>query len=837
MTSSAAAPFLPHFPETVPLREPTARRRVRWALIFGAWTAYGLAQGLLMKVTLAGMRWWWAVEICTGVAWFWAVLTPGIVWIQRRIEEAHLGKLGALAAHVVIAPAVALLVTVVRQKLEWTLSPLDVGGLLPSYVYWLDVNVLTYAMVVVVAWAVGLHKQYRDRTVRTHMLEVQLARAQLQFLGLQLQPHFLFNCLNAISELAHEAPVAAERMLRQLHTLLRLSLERAGQDEVTLEEELASLDPYFDIQRARFSEWLTVQLEIEHGARLALVPHLILQPLVENAIRHGLAVRSAPGTVGVRAWVTGARLHLEVLDNGVGLAPTRTSFRPGIGLKNAKNRLTQLYGDDHRFELRSGENGGTAVGLEIPFRSRALLADQPPPDWSATGEWSMMSPQRLWSTPAAGTPVPTPVPGQSTAAAMAQSRWNGLEANEVFGDATPSLARTASVTERVDHASAAASDSALGEAPVVKPGRESPRLSARGWLAIGGVWLLSAILWSLQVYYFAVARGLPEEGEKIQYILTHLVSAAAWALFTPIVLWLARRLRIGRRNWAVRIAIHSVLAVGVATAHVAIVRSTGLMGDFGLFSSLSFNQISGNVFIYFALLAWSHGRDFYAWYRERDVAAARLEAAIARSRYQTLCVQLRPQFLLGTIELLARLVHEDVNRTERLIARLADVLRLTLDAAGERQTSLRRELELVRAYVDVHDLGVRPGTSLTLHVAPETLSVQLPNRLLRTLIDDLLMGSGGVVPPESVAVTVESERLVGGATRVRVHAATSDGDAAEAGRPGGWAEAVEKATLAERDRKVSLYFPDSMTAIVLLADRDAEASRDSAPALLSAQPA
>jgi len=183
-------------------------------------------------------------------------------------------------------------------------------------------------------------------------------------------------------------------------------------------------------------------------------------------------------------------------------------------------------------------------------------------------------------------------------------------------------------------------------------------------------------------------------------------------------------------------------------------------------------------------------------------------------------------------------VHEDVNRTERLIARLADVLRLTLDAASERQTSLRRELELVRAYVDVHDLGVRPGTSLTLHVAPETLSVQLPNRLLRTLIDDLLMGSGGVVAPESVAVTVESARLVGGATRVRVHAATPDGsDAAEAGRPGGWAEAVEKATLAERDRKVSLYFPDSMTAIVLLADRDAEASRDSAPALLSAQPA
>src|SRR5688500_5701080 len=463
MTSSAAAPFLHHFPDTVPVRDSAAKRWRRRALVFGAWTAYGLSQGVLYKVTLdEGTLWSWAVTICVGVAWFWALLTPGIAWIQRRIDEAHLGRLGALAAHAVIAPAVALVVTVARHRLTTALSPLDIGPMLPNYVYWLDVHILTYAMVVAAAWAFGLHRQYRDRTVRTHLLEVQLARAQLQFLGLQLQPHFLFNCLNAISELAHEARVAAERMLRQLHTLLRLSLERVGQDEVTLDEELASLDPYFDIQRARFSEWLTVHLEVEPGARLALVPHLILQPLVENAIRHGLAVRSAPGTVGVRAWVTESRLHVEVCDNGVGLAPTRTSFRPGIGLKNAKNRLTQLYGDDHRFELRSGEDGGTVVALEIPYRSRALLADQPPPDWSATGEWSMIPPQRLWSTPAAGTPVP----GQSLGAAVAQSRWNGLEASEVFAEAPPIPAvAAAELTGRID---------GLPEAPPPSLGETNP---------------------------------------------------------------------------------------------------------------------------------------------------------------------------------------------------------------------------------------------------------------------------------------------------------------------------------------------------------------------------
>ena len=127
MTSSAAAPFLPHFPESVPVGEPARRRRVRWALIFSAWTVYGLSQGVLMKVTLASYTWQWAIEICTGVALFWALLTPGIVWIQRRIEEAKLGTFGAFIAHGIIAPAVALLVTMVRQRLTTALSPVDIG--------------------------------------------------------------------------------------------------------------------------------------------------------------------------------------------------------------------------------------------------------------------------------------------------------------------------------------------------------------------------------------------------------------------------------------------------------------------------------------------------------------------------------------------------------------------------------------------------------------------------------------------------------------------------------------------------------------------------------------
>ena len=229
MTSSAAAPFLPHFPDTVPGRESASRRWVRWALIFAAWTVVRSVAGpsheghAQRHDLVVGGRDLHRSRVVLGAAH--AQASFGSSAASRTRTSA--GSV-ALAAHAVIAPAVALIVTMVRNRLTVALSPLDVGQLLPSYVYWLDVNVLTYAMVVVAAWALGLHRQYRDRTVRTHMLEVQLARAQLQFLGLQLQPHFLFNCLNAISELAHEAPVAAERMLRQLHTLLRLVARACG---------------------------------------------------------------------------------------------------------------------------------------------------------------------------------------------------------------------------------------------------------------------------------------------------------------------------------------------------------------------------------------------------------------------------------------------------------------------------------------------------------------------------------------------------------------------------------------------------------------------------------
>jgi signal transduction histidine kinase len=197
----------------------------------------------------------------------------------------------------------------------------------------------------------------------------RLMEARLVSLKLQLHPHFLFNTLNTITALISTDPQGAERMVTGLSELLRLSLRNAGEQEVPLARELELLAHYVDIQQIRFADRLSVRVDVEPEARQALVPNLILQPLVENAIRHGIAPRATRGRIEVRAARRDGVLALEVRDDGVGLRPAAGLRRgEGIGLSNTEARLRHLYGDRHRFELRSGEGGGFTVAIEIPFR-------------------------------------------------------------------------------------------------------------------------------------------------------------------------------------------------------------------------------------------------------------------------------------------------------------------------------------------------------------------------------------------------------------------------------------------------------------------------------------
>jgi two-component system LytT family sensor kinase len=200
-------------------------------------------------------------------------------------------------------------------------------------------------------------------------LETQLSQANLQALKMQLQPHFLFNTLNAISSLIHENPKVADDMVGSLSQFLRTTLDVSSENEVPLRTELEFVDRYLEIQQTRFGDRLQINREMNSTAMDALVPPLILQPLVENAIRYGIESRETGGTVTIRALQQDDILHLEVSDDGEGFKGGQLlGGINGVGLSNTKARLQELYGNKHQFKLTTNQPTGACVKIELPFR-------------------------------------------------------------------------------------------------------------------------------------------------------------------------------------------------------------------------------------------------------------------------------------------------------------------------------------------------------------------------------------------------------------------------------------------------------------------------------------
>lgn len=226
-----------------------------------------------------------------------------------------------------------------------------------------------YWCIVCICWAFGHFQETAERERRTLELETRLTQANLQALKIQLQPHFLFNTLNSISSLIHENPKAADDMIGSLSQFLRTTLNVSAKDEIPLEVELEFLDHYLEIQQTRFGNRLKICRDVEPGASDALVPPLILQPLVENAIRHGIEPRERGGTVAIRAARKNGCLHLEISDDGAGFSGGQL-LRPGngVGLSNTEARLQTLYGQKHQFTLKANQPTGASVTIEIPFR-------------------------------------------------------------------------------------------------------------------------------------------------------------------------------------------------------------------------------------------------------------------------------------------------------------------------------------------------------------------------------------------------------------------------------------------------------------------------------------
>jgi two-component system LytT family sensor kinase len=229
-------------------------------------------------------------------------------------------------------------------------------------------RLLIYAITVLVSLTLEYYDRTRKRELELSRLEKQLADAQLQALKMQLHPHFLFNTLNSVSALMYKDTNAAEEMIQKLTNFLHMTLESSGSQEVTLQKELDFLNYYLQIEQIRFQDRLAVNMKIDPGTLDARVPNLIMQPIVENAIRHGVATRAAQGRIEIHAKRSNGLIVLQVKDNGPGLEKGNNEIREGVGLSNTRLRLQQIYGDTYRFDLTNAPEGGVIATVELPYQ-------------------------------------------------------------------------------------------------------------------------------------------------------------------------------------------------------------------------------------------------------------------------------------------------------------------------------------------------------------------------------------------------------------------------------------------------------------------------------------
>jgi sensor histidine kinase YesM len=330
-------------------------------LVWSAWTALATFFAVTSSLTYVsqGRPPIWGLALAYSLAqwWIWAALTPVVVWLSRRLP---LGR-RRLALHLSLHLVAGLAAAFIKVTLEGWVRQWLFGARPYVLISNLALQVLIYWALVGVVHALDHYGRSRERAAET---EARLGAAQLQLLRAQLRPHFLFNALNAISELLHEDPAAADRMIDRLSALLRATLQAGDRQLVPLHEEIRLAEHYLAIQQIRFADRLRVELDVPAGCRDLTVPHLVLQPLLENAIQHGLSHRAAGGTVRVAAAMQTQHLVVTVSDDGAGMMPPGNGA--GIGIANTRARLQSLYGNAASLALDAPPHGGTRVTLVVP---------------------------------------------------------------------------------------------------------------------------------------------------------------------------------------------------------------------------------------------------------------------------------------------------------------------------------------------------------------------------------------------------------------------------------------------------------------------------------------
>lgn len=306
----------------------------------------------------------------------WAVLSPGIFLLCRRLYESSrawrnyaagllLGALGVSLLH----PLLTESFTFARSWIDLSSRPDLSGGFLSKVGQAVmknsGTNPFMFGVICCVWHAIRHSNDLREKQLKSAELESLLRDAQLRALRSQLNPHFLFNTLHSIAELVHEDPDLAERLILRLGELLRKVLASSGRQEVTLAEELEFIKAYLDIEQMRLGDRLRVEWDVGQDVLHVKVPSLVLQPLVENAIQHGIASSNRPGELRIRAQRENGFLHLQVRDTGPGLQPPSETTNAGIGLSNTAERLRTIFGNRHRFELIN--DNGLSVNLRLPL--------------------------------------------------------------------------------------------------------------------------------------------------------------------------------------------------------------------------------------------------------------------------------------------------------------------------------------------------------------------------------------------------------------------------------------------------------------------------------------
>ena len=346
-------------------------RRYRWSLIFIIWTLFGLflASQMYMDYSRSDrpFKWHKILLLEMSYGYIWALLTPLMLWLARkfRIERNHWQE--SLVIHIFASLFIGFTTRLAHDLMFYYFvydgdRQITTVRVLQNIYLIFDYGMLIYWVILLINYSFDYYRRYQEGEVKASRLETQLAQAELQALKMQLQPHFLFNTLHSISALLHKNVNAADTMIARLGDFLRLTLENAGTQEVSLQEEIEFLRCYLEIERMRFRDRLTVQINIEPDAFAARVPNLILQPIVENAIRHGIAPRSKPGRIEIYARRQDGLLQVQVTDDGPGLPVNGNSkgvLKEGVGLANTQARLQQIYGKSHRLDLSTRPSGGS----------------------------------------------------------------------------------------------------------------------------------------------------------------------------------------------------------------------------------------------------------------------------------------------------------------------------------------------------------------------------------------------------------------------------------------------------------------------------------------------